>query len=452
MKTCNHDNCYDAFNRICIPDTNLPRVVVVGGGFAGLAFIKKLKDKPVQLILIDKGNYHQFIPLLYQVATSGIEPDSIVFPFRKLFRNYKNVLYRMAEVTEIDTKLDQVTTNIGTVNYDYLVLANGSVTNFFGNESVERQGFGLKSVTDALDIRSYLLQNLEKASITCNKEEREALSSVAIVGGGPAGVEMAGALAEFKKYVVPKDYPELEHTRMKIYLIEASGKLLQDMPQKLSEKTHAYLKSLDVNVMLNVAVDNFDNPLVKLNNGHTILSGALIWTAGIKGAVIPGLDPKLLNRQGRIKVDQFNRLEGYENVFAIGDIAHAQTKKYPKGHPMVAQVAIQQGRILADNLLSIINKQAKKEFRYIDKGSMATIGKKKAVAKINNWQFSGFFAWFLWSFVHLMSIIGVRNKVLIGINWFWSYFTYDKGNRLIIRSVTKEKNAEQQKVFMNLFK
>jgi NADH dehydrogenase len=433
MKTCNHNNCFDAFNRICIPDTNLPRVVVVGGGFAGLAFIKKLKNKPVQLILIDKGNYHQFIPLLYQVATSGLEPDSIVFPFRKLFRNYNNALYRMAEVKKIDTQLGQITTNIGTVKYDFLVLATGSVTNFFGNESVEKQGFGLKSVTDALDIRSYLLQNLEKAEITCNREEGEVLSSVAIVGGGPAGVEMAGALAEFKKYVVPKDYPELEHTKMKIYLIEAAGKLLQDMPERLSEKTHAYLKSLDVNVMLNIAVDNFDNPLVKLNNGHIIQAGALIWTAGIKGAVMPGLDPKLLNRQGRIRVDHINRITGYKNIFAIGDIALLQTKKFPKGHPMVAQVAIQQGRNLAANLLSIIYNQPKKEFRYIDKGSMATIGKKKAVAKINNWQFSGFFAWFLWSFVHLMSIIGVRNKVLIGINWFWSYFTYDKGNRVIIR-------------------
>jgi len=449
MKTCNHNNCYEVFNRICIPDTNLPRVVVIGGGFAGLSFIKQLKNKQVQLILIDKENYHQFIPLLYQVATSGIEPDSIVFPFRKMYRNFNNVLYRMAEVTRINTQSGQIETNIGTVAYDFLVIATGSMTNFFGNESISEFGFGLKSVTDALDIRSYLLQNLEKAAITCNDEEREMLSSVVIVGGGPAGVEMAGALAEFKKYVLPKDYPELRHTNMNVYLIEAAGKMLQDMPEKLSWKTLAYLNNLDVNIQLNTTVVAFNGETVKLNTGRVINAGALIWTAGIKGNAPSGLDDNLLNRQNRISVDHINRLTGSDNIFAIGDIALAKTMKYPNGHPMVAQVAIQQGRNLAINLMAVINNKKFKDFNYQDKGSMATIGKKKAVAVINNRKFSGFLAWLLWSFVHLMSIMGFRNKLLIGINWIWSYFTYDKGDRVIIRRLRKENKKERQKIFMN---
>lgn len=437
MKKKNHNKCNED-DRICVPETTLPRVVVVGGGFAGLSFIKQLKNKPVQLILIDKDNHHQFLPLLYQVATSGIAPDSIVFPYRKLFRKYKNVIYRMAEVLRINTQFNQVETNIGTVDYDYLVVATGSTTNFFGNESIARFGIGLKSVTDALDIRSHLLQNLENAAITCDQDEKEALSSVAIVGGGPAGVEMAGALAEFKKYILPKDYPELRSTDIKIYLIEAAGKLLQEMPENLSGKTLSYLKNMDVEVFLNTAVEAYNGEIVKLNNTNFINASALIWTAGIKGKVPDGLDSRVLNRQNRIKVDRLNHVEGYDNIFVIGDLAVMETKKYPRGHPMVAQAAIQQGRKLAGNLLAILNNKAVGDFEYRDKGSLATIGKKKAVARIKNLQFTGFPAWLIWSFVHLMSLIGVRNKFLIGLNWMWSYFTYDKGDRVIIRKYQPE--------------
>ncbi|MEE4260329.1 MAG: NAD(P)/FAD-dependent oxidoreductase [Bacteroidales bacterium] len=445
---CNDNiNCYEK-GRICVPATNLPSIVVIGGGFAGISFVKQLKNKAVQVILIDKENFHQFMPLLYQVATSGLEPDNIVFPFRKIYRNYKNVLFRMAEVIRVDTRLNKVETNIGTIDYDYLVIATGSVTNFFGNESVAKYGFGLKSVTDSLDIRSFLLQNLEKAVISCNEEERETLSSVAIVGGGPTGVEMAGALAEFRKYVLPKDYPELRNTSINIYLLEASGKLLQDMPEKLSVKTLLYLQKLGVNVQLNTSVKAFDGQLVTLDKANVINAATLIWTAGIKGNVPVGLDSTLLNKQNRIMVDQRNRLIGYDNVFAIGDVA-AIKNTYPNGHPMVAQVAIQQGRKLADNLMAIINDKPLRNFEYRDKGSMATIGKKKAVAAINNRRFSGFFAWLLWSFVHLMSIMGIRNKLLIAVNWIWSYFTYDKGDRVIIRSVREERKAAHQKVYEN---
>ena len=443
MTTTKQKNCSED-NRICVPETSLPRVVVVGGGFAGLSFIKQLKNKPVQLILIDRSNHHQFLPLLYQVATSGIEPDSIVFPYRKLFRKYKNMSFRMADVLKIDPEKRRVETNIGTVDYDYLVLATGSRTNFFGNKSVARYGIGLKSVTDALDIRSHLLQNLEKAAITCIEDEKKALSSVVIVGGGPAGVEMAGALAEFRKYILPKDYPELRQSDIKIYLIEAIGKLLQNMPEKLSVRTLFYLKSMGVEVLLNTSVAGYDGETVRLNGTDIIRSSALIWTAGIKGEAPSGLNGDVFSRQGRIKVDRRNQMEGYENIFVIGDLAVMETEKYPRGHPMVAQAAIQQGRKLAGNLMAILKNKNVNDFEYRDKGTMATIGKKKAVASIKKLQFSGFAAWLIWSVIHLMSIIGVRNKFLIGLNWMWSYFTYDKGDRVIIRKYEPEKEDKKE--------
>ena len=432
MQYCVDKNCFEQ-GRICVPATDLPRIVIVGGGFAGLNLVKKLKNKPIQVVLFDKNNYHQFIPLLYQVATSGIAPDSIVFPYRKMFRKYKNLVYRMAEVTKVNSEKNTISTSIGEISYDFLIIATGSATNYFGNKGIERFGIGLKSVTDALDIRSHLLQNLEEAVLRCIGRDKEALGSVMIVGGGPAGVEMAGALAEFKRYVLPRDYPELKQTPVRIILVEGTGRLLQWMPEKLSDKTCRYLIDMGVDIKLNTLVKNYNRELVEFANGETLRVSALIWTAGVKGELLKGFGNERISPQHRIHIDEFNRVRGLEKVFAIGDIAFMQNDEYPNGHPMVAQVAIQQGKNLAANLLCTIWHKPWRKFKYIDKGSMATIGKKKAVAYINHISVWGFPAWFLWSFVHLMAIIGVRNKILVGLNWLYSYFTYDKGDRVIIR-------------------
>lgn len=439
MQCCDNINCHKQ-GQICIPASKIPRIVVIGGGFAGLNLVKNLQNMPVQVLMIDKNNFHQFSPLLYQVATSGIEPDNLAFPFRKLFDDYRNVVFRMAKAIKSDPVKRLLHTSIGSVEYDYLVLAMGSTTNYFGNSGFEDFGHGLKSITDALDIRSHLLQNLEKAAVTCIKEEKETLSSIAIVGGGSAGVEMAGALAEFKRDILPKDYPELKNIEMKISLLEGVDRLLYYMPKSLSKKTFNYLTDLNVNVVLNSTVKTYDGSTVTLNNGETLNASTFIWTAGVKGSGIEGIPQDALNKQHRILVDAYGRIQSLGNVFAIGDNAQLSTEKYPYGHPMVAQSAIQQGKTLASNIMRTINKQQLVPFEYKNKGSLATIGKKKAVAKIKNQEFSGFFAWLIWSFVHLMGIVGVRNKLLIVVN-LWNYITYDRGNRLIIRRY-KEKNEE----------
>ena len=432
MNCCDNMNCSED-GRICVPSSDLPRIIIVGGGFAGLKLAKSLRNKPVQVVLFDKNNFHQFIPLLYQVATSGIEPDNIVFPYRKMFRKYKNLVYRMAEVIQVQPEKNTISTSIGEISYDYLVLATGSATNYFGNKDIERFGIGLKSITDALDIRSFLLQNLEEAVLRCQDRDRIALSSVMIVGGGAAGVEMAGALAEFKRYILPRDYPELKNIPVKIILCEGTGRLLQSMPDKLSDKTFQYLTNLGVDIRLNTLVKSFNRELVEFTSGESEKISALIWTAGVKGELIGGFGEQCISKQQRIIVDENNKVNGLENVFAIGDIAFMKTEEYPNGHPMVAQVAIQQGKNLAENLLCPVNNKPLRKFKYTDKGSMATIGKRKAIAYIKPLYVWGYTAWFLWSFVHLMSIIGVRNKALVGLNWLWSYFTYDKGDRVIIR-------------------
>lgn len=432
MKTCDNINCNED-GQICIPATNMPRLVIIGGGFAGLKLVRSLKNKNIQVVLFDKNNFHQFIPLLYQVATSAIEPDSIVFPYRKMFRKYKNLVYRMAEVNKVFPEKNKISTSIGEISYDLLVIANGSTTNYFGNADIEKYGIGLKSIINALDIRSLLLQNLEEAVLRCVGRDKIALGSVVIVGGGPAGVEMAGALAEFNRYVLPNDYPELKNTPVKIVLCEGTDRLLQSMPEKLSTKTYRYLKKLGVDIRLNTLVKKYNNEQLEFGNGEKMNVSSLLWTAGVKGDLIQGINKESISQQQRIFVDEYNKVKGLDNVFALGDIALMKTELYPEGHPMVAQVAIQQGKNLANNLLKSAEQLPWRRFNYKDKGSMATIGKKKAVAYINHISVWGFTAWFLWSFIHLMSIIGVRNKVLIGLNWLWSYFSYDKGDRVIIR-------------------
>jgi len=431
-------------DEICLPDTKLPRVVIIGGGFAGLALVEKLKNKNVQVIIFDKNNFHQFQPLFYQVATSALEPDSIVFPFRKQINGYKNVLFRLAEVQEIHPSSNVITTNKGKVHYDYLVMATGTITNFFGMDKIESHSLGMKDIRDSLNIRHMMLQNLEQAAITCDDKERDALTNFVIVGGGPAGVEMAGALAEFCKYILPKDYPEYPSSIMNIYLIEAGDELLNTMSDKASSKTLKYLEGLKVNVQLNEAVSNYDGNEVTTNSGKTILAKNLIWTAGVKGQFPKGVDKKHVVKGNRIKTDSNLKVEGYKNIFAIGDIAALISKDTPNGHPQVAQAAIQQGKYLGDSILSIIENKSVKPFKYKDKGSLATVGKRKAVADLGKLKFAGYFAWLLWSIVHLMSISGFRNKLMVGFNWVVSYFSYEKSNRLIIRNFNPKSSIKNR--------
>ncbi|MBW7866925.1 MAG: NAD(P)/FAD-dependent oxidoreductase [Brumimicrobium sp.] len=429
-------------NKIRIPESNYKKVVVIGGGFAGLNLAKKLKNKPFQVIFLDRNNFHQFQPLLYQVATSGIVPDSITFPFRKEFNHFKNIFFRMANVLSIDPQIQTVFSDIGSIEYDYLVIATGSDTNFFGMENVERNSFGMKSIQEALDIRSLILEHLERAVVTTDLIERKALMNFTIIGGGPAGVETAGALAEFKRFILPKDYPDLDASNMSIHIVEASDKLLGTMSKTASEKSQKYLEELGVNIYLNTAVTSYDGFNIETNGVVGLKSKSVIWTAGVKGSSPEGLTSEQYTRGNRILVNEFSQIKNLENVFAIGDVACMITESTPKGHPMLAQVAIQQGRLLGENLLRNINGKEMQPFTYKDKGSMATVGKRRAVADLGRFKFGGYFAWLLWSGVHLISISGFKNKLLVGISWVWSYFTFDKGNRLIIRRYQKKKVEE----------
>jgi NADH dehydrogenase len=416
-----------------IPESNQPRVVIVGGGFGGLQLAKRLKNKPFQVVLVDRHNYHAFQPLLYQVATAGLEPDSIAYPIRKVFEGQSNFFFRMAEVEAIETESNTLKTSQGDLRYDYLVLATGSKTNFFGNTGIETHGMGMKSVPEALDLRSLFLQNFERALLTDDVNERESLMNFVIVGGGPTGTELAGAIAELKNHILPHDYPDLDIRRMQIHLIEAAPKLLAAMSDSAGKKSYDYLTSLGVQVWLETLVEDYDGLTIKTNTGKTLQSRFLIWAAGVQGAGIPGLPDAVKARGNRIAVNEFSQVNGFENVFAIGDIASMQTAQFPNGHPMVAQPAIQQGQLLAKNLQRLIKKQALKPFKYADRGSLATIGRNKAVADLPGIHLGGIFAWMIWMFVHLMALVGFRNKLVTFINWSWAYVQYDKGARLIIR-------------------
>jgi NADH:ubiquinone reductase (H+-translocating) len=419
--------------RTRIADLDKPRIIIIGGGFAGLEVAKGLKGFKSQVVLFDRYNHHTFQPLLYQVATSGLETSSIVFPFRKRFAKQNDFYFRMGEVIAVHPEDNSIETSIGSVKYDYLVIANGATTNYYGMKDVAEHAVPMKSVIDAIKLRNVVIRNFETALLTDDPELMNSLMDFVIVGGGPTGVELAGAFAELKHHVFPKDYKELEMSHMDIHLVEATSKLLNGMSDKASQKALEYLQNMGVKVHLNCAVKSYDGYEVLFNTGEKLITRTLVWAAGVKGQPVGGLHASSLAHTGRIMVDEFNRVKGHENIFAIGDAAVMDgDPKFPNGHPMVAPPAMQQGRLLAKNIKRLINKKEMKPFRYHDKGTMATVGRNRAVVDLKGYKTQGFFAWFIWMFVHLISIIGFRNKFFVLFSWLWSYFSYDKSNRLII--------------------
>ncbi|MGB2128731.1 MAG: NAD(P)/FAD-dependent oxidoreductase [Flavicella sp.] len=417
-----------------IPKTSIPRVVIVGGGFAGVALSKGLRNKEVQVVLVDRHNYHTFQPLLYQVATGGLEPGSIAFPLRKTLNDVDNYYYRLTEVLSVDTDSKKIETTIGSLEYDILVIATGSKTNFFGNTNIEKYSMPMKTIPQSLNIRSLILENLEQALLTNDLDERNALMNFVIVGGGPTGVELAGAIAEMKKDIFQKDYPDLDIRQMEINIIEGSSNLLDSMSRQSTKKAEGFLASLGVNIWKNVIVTDYDGKTVRTNTDLVLQTEIVIWAAGVEGTALQGLkDSCIVERAKRIKVDVFNRVEGYESIYAIGDVASMNSEEYPNGHAMMAQPAIQQGELLAKNLIKYLKGKEMTPFVYNDKGSMATIGRNKAVVDLPSWKFQGVFAWFVWMFVHLFSLIGIRNKIVVFFNWVYSYIRLDRETRLIVR-------------------
>ncbi len=417
-----------------LPLTDKKRIVIIGGGFAGINLAKSLRKSDYQIVMVDRQNYHAFQPLLYQVSTAGLEPDSIAYPIRKILKRHKNFHFRMATVEGINTDQNFIETDIGSISYDYLVIATGTRTNFFGNKSVQKYSMPMKSVPQALNIRSLILQNFERADYCNDEAERKALLNFCIVGGGPTGVELAGAFAELKKHVFPKDYKHLDISEMHIHLFEGSDRLLSGMSETASRKSLEFLENLGVQVHLKTLVKDYDGEVLTMNGGESMNTRNFIWTAGVTGASIPGIrEDSIHPRLNRYRVDRFNRVEGYTNVFAVGDVAYMETEAFPEGHPQVAQPAIQQGKLLAANLKALSKNQDMKEFEYNDKGSMATIGRNKAVVDLPFVSFGGFFAWFIWMFIHLMSLVGFRNRVIVFFNWVYNYINYDKAARLIVR-------------------
>lgn len=410
--------------------------MIIGAGFAGLELTKRLSRGDFQVVLIDKHNYHTFQPLLYQVASAGLEPDSIAYPVRKVFGNKKNVFFRMAEVQKVDASSKKISTSIGELKYDKLVIATGSQTNYFGNSQIEKFSMPMKTVPEALNLRSLILQNFESSLLTNDLKERERLMNYVIVGGGPTGVELAGALAELKKHVLPHDYPDLDLRRMSIHLLEAGPKLLAGMSSKSSDGALQFLKKMGVDVWLDTMVKDYDGETVSTSK-EDIPSQTLIWAAGVRGEFPAGIDAESISR-GRIAVDQYSRVNGQEDVFALGDVAMMEEGTDGRGHPMVAQVAIQQAKNLAKNLKKFSDGSNWKAFVYNDKGSMATIGRNKAVVDVGKWHNKGSFAWIIWMFIHLVALVGFRNRLVALTNWSLNYFSYDRGIRLIIRPFSRK--------------
>lgn len=423
------------------------RVVIVGGGLGGLRLAEDLYGSGMQVVLIDKNNFHQFPPLIYQIASAGIDPSSISFPFRQIFRKRKDFYFRMAEARMVDTEKKILQTSIGKIDYDYLVLAAGATTNFFGNKNIEEWAIPMKTVPEAMGLRNALLSNFERALTCATKEERQELLNVVIVGGGATGVEIAGALAEMRRYVIPYDYPDMDSSLMHIYLIEAGDRLLAGFSQESSQKAYEFLKSMGVDIQFGKMVTDYRDHKVVMKDGTEIPTRTFLWVSGIRANAMPGIDENHLGRGFRFKVDEYNRIPGLNDVFDIGDqCLQTSDAAYPNGHPQVAQVAIQQAKNLAKNL-KLINQGADSSeltaFHYKNLGSMATIGRNKAVVEIGKFRSQGFFAWVLWLVVHLRSILGVKNKMMVLLNWLWKYVSYNDSIRMITYA-TKPREVEER--------
>ena len=423
------------------------RVVIVGGGLGGLRLAEDLYGSGMQVVLIDKNNFHQFPPLIYQIASAGIDPSSISFPFRQIFRKRKDFYFRMAEARMVDTEKKILQTSIGKIDYDYLVLAAGATTNFFGNKNIEEWAIPMKTVPEAMGLRNALLSNFERALTCATEEERQELLNVVIVGGGATGVEIAGALAEMRRYVIPYDYPDMDSSLMHIYLIEAGDRLLAGLSQESSQKAYEFLKSMGVDIQFGKMVTDYRDHKVVMKDGTEIPTRTFLWVSGIRANAMPGIDESHMGRGFRFKVDEYNRIPGLNDVFAIGDqCLQTSDAAYPNGHPQVAQVAIQQAKNLAKNL-KLINQGADSNtltaFHYKNLGSMATIGRNKAVVEIGKFRSQGFFAWVLWLVVHLRSILGVKNKMMVLLNWLWKYVSYNDSIRMITYA-TKPREVEER--------
>lgn len=423
------------------------RVVIVGGGLGGLRLAEDLYGSGMQVVLIDKNNFHQFPPLIYQIASAGIDPSSISFPFRQIFRKRKDFYFRMAEARMVDTEKKILQTSIGKIDYDYLVLAAGATTNFFGNKNIEEWAIPMKTVPEAMGLRNALLSNFERALTCATEEERQELLNVVIVGGGATGVEIAGALAEMRRYVIPYDYPDMDSSLMHIYLIEAGDRLLAGLSQESSQKAYEFLKSMGVDIQFGKMVTDYRDHKVVMKDDTEIPTRTFLWVSGIRANAMPGIDESHMGRGFRFKVDELNRIQGVEDVFVIGDqCLQTSDAAYPNGHPQVAQVAIQQAKNLAKNLKLInqgVDSSELTAFHYKNLGSMATIGRNKAVVEIGKFRSQGFFAWVLWLVVHLRSILGVKNKMMVLLNWLWKYVSYNDSIRMITYA-TKPREVEER--------
>lgn len=423
------------------------KLVIIGGGFGGLRLARSLSNKAgFDITLIDRFNYHQFQPLFYQVATAGLDASNISFPLRKVFHNSKNVHFRMAEVTAIHHNQNKVATDIGDFEYDQLVIATGADTNFFGNEQMAANAMPMKSTVEAIQLRHRMLKNFEDATATTDPEELQRLMNIVVVGGGPTGVELSGAIADMRRFVLPKDYPDLDFSKMNIILLEGSTKTLAAMSEKSSQQSQQYLEKLGVKVTTNAILTSYDGKVATLKDGTTIPTALVIWAAGIKGNIIPGLNETIIARGNRLKVNEYCKVQGFENIYAIGDVAYMEADAaYPNGHPQVAPVAIQQADMLVNNLKWLqmkSNNDRMIAFEYNDKGAMATVGRKLAVVDVPKPKihFGGLLAWLVWMFLHLMLILGVKNRLSVFFNWFYNYFTKDQNLRLIFKVNYKERN------------